>query len=153
MFDRTQRPLKLTEAGLIFSQFASEMVNSADQLGRSIRELAGGATGEVKIGTTTSIGAFILPKIVSQLLQEMPKVQLDINIKPLSSVCESVKQAETDFGIILSQREPQGLMAEILKQERLCFVVASRHPLANKTLSLKTAEIVFCIRAKKEDTG
>ena len=28
-------------------------------------------------------------------------------------------------------------MAEILKQERLCFVVASRHPLANKTVSLK----------------
>jgi DNA-binding transcriptional LysR family regulator len=149
LLDRSQRPLQLTEAGEIFSQFAIQMVNCADHLGRSIRELAAGVTGEVRIGTTTSIGAFMLPKIVTYLLQEMPKVRLDITIAALSSVCESVKQAETDFGIILSQREPQGLMTKILKQERLCFLVSPRHPLAKKTVSLEDLrQFSFVLGAK-----
>ena len=137
LLDRSQRPLQLTEAGEIFSSFASQLVNSADQLNSSIRELAEGVTGEVRIGTTTAIGAFILPKIVSLLLHELPKVRLDISVKTLSLVCESVKQADTDFGIILSNREPHGLMAKILKRERLCFVVSACHPLAKKATGLE----------------
>jgi LysR family transcriptional regulator, transcriptional activator of the cysJI operon len=137
LLDRSQRPVHLTEAGEIFSSLARQIVNSTDQLGRSIRELAEGVAGEVKIATTTSIGAFILPKIVGRLLQEMPRVRLDITIKSLSSVCESVKQAETDFGIILSQRNPPVLNAKSLKRERLCFVVSPRHPLARRTVRLE----------------
>ncbi len=137
LLDRSQRPLQLTEAGQIFSSFASQIVNSADQLSRSIRELAKGAAGEVKIGTTTAIGAFILPKIVTLLLQESPKVRLDISVKTLSLVCESVAQADTDFGIIFSHREPHGLKARILKRERLCFVVSASHPLAKKAAGLE----------------
>jgi len=67
----------------------------------------------------------------------MPRVRLDITIKSLSSVCESVKQAETDFGIILSQGNPPVLNAKSLKRERLCFVVSPRHPLARRTVRLE----------------
>jgi DNA-binding transcriptional LysR family regulator len=137
LFDRSQRPVKLTEAGMIFSQMGSQIVNQTDQLNRSMRELADGIAGEVKIGTTTSIGAFILPRIVGRLLRDLPKVRLDVSVKPLSAVCESVRQGETDFGLVLSHAAPHGLSAKVLKRERLCFVVAPRHPLAKTSVSLE----------------
>jgi DNA-binding transcriptional LysR family regulator len=137
LFDRSQRPVKLTEAGIIFSRIGAQIINQTEQLDKLMRELSGGIAGEVKIGTTTSIGAFILPRIVSRLLQESPKIRLDVTIKPLSSICESVRQGETDFGLVLSQTEPRGLEAKILKRERLCFVVSPRHPLAETTVRLE----------------
>ena len=137
LFDRSQRPVKLTEAGVLFLRIGTQIVNQAELLDKLLRELSGGIAGEVKIGTTTSIGAFILPRILSRLLRESPKIRLDVTIKPLSSICESVRQGETDFGLVMSQTEPRGLAAKTLKRERLCFVVSPRHPLAETTVALE----------------
>src|SRR6266545_3558356 len=41
-FDRSQRPFKLTEAGIIFLQFAREVINKSNEVDRSLRELAMG---------------------------------------------------------------------------------------------------------------
>src|SRR5688572_13537603 len=58
LFNRSERPLRLTEAGSIFLQFAREVTNKANEVDRSLRELAIGTAGEVKIGASTSVGAY-----------------------------------------------------------------------------------------------
>jgi DNA-binding transcriptional LysR family regulator len=63
-FDRSERPLRLTESGHIFLRFAREFINRTDALGRSLNELASGVAGEVRIGATVSISAYLLPRFV-----------------------------------------------------------------------------------------
>src|SRR5262245_24264336 len=61
LFDRSKRPLRLTEAGSVFLQFAKELNNKTRDLGRMLAELAVGTAGDVRIGATNSIASYLLP--------------------------------------------------------------------------------------------
>src|SRR6266545_3385589 len=61
LIDRSTRSIQLTEAGQLFLQFSTQIVNQTADFERTMSELAHGVSGEVKIGATTSIGTYLLP--------------------------------------------------------------------------------------------
>jgi DNA-binding transcriptional LysR family regulator len=132
LLHRSERPLRLTEAGTAFLAFAKEMNNRKEELQRFLRELADGSAGQVKAGASTSVGTYLFPKIASVILQKAPKLMLEIIIQGRPLVCESVRRAEVDFGLILTERVPEGLIGTCIKSEALCFVASTKNLLAKK---------------------
>lgn len=132
LIDRSDRPLKLTEAGRIFLQFAKETINKSYSIGVYLKELSEGVAGEVRVGATTSLGSYLLPAILGDILTKNPKLRINLIIENRTSVCQSVRESQVDFGFILSDELPQGLRAKVLRKESLCFIVGPKHPLAKK---------------------
>ena len=132
LFDRSKRPLALTEAGKVFLDFSTEVLNKADGCERYMSELSCGIAGEVRIGASTSIGTYILPRVISRLLRQFPKLKISLSTQSRSLVFESVRRAEADFGLVLSDQPPEGLACENLKTERLCLFISPTHALAKK---------------------
>jgi DNA-binding transcriptional LysR family regulator len=132
LFDRSKRPLLLTEAGQFFLGFAREILNKTEDFERYVSELSTGIAGAVKIGASTSVGTYILPAIISHLLRKFPKINISVSTEPRSSVFESVRRADVDFGLVLSDKPPEGLECRSLKAERLYLFVSSNHALARK---------------------
>ncbi|HWO41849.1 MAG TPA: LysR family transcriptional regulator [Candidatus Eisenbacteria bacterium] len=132
LFDRSKRPLLLTEAGRCFLEFATDILNRADRFERYVSELSRGIAGEVKIGASTSVGTYILPGLLSRLLRRSPKLEISLSTQGRSLVFESVRRGEVDFGLVLSDKSPSDLSCEHLKTERLCLIVSPKHPLAKK---------------------
>jgi DNA-binding transcriptional LysR family regulator len=122
LIDRSTRPIKLTEAGQLFLQFSRQIVNQTADLERIMSELARGVSGEVKIGATTSVGAYLLPPIAGELAQKYPKLSVTIVSLPQASVLGSVRTSAVDFAFILSDRIPADLKVTTLKREPLWFV-------------------------------
>jgi DNA-binding transcriptional LysR family regulator len=129
-FDRSQRPLRLTETGMIFFHFATEVLNKTEELDRQLKEHVRGMAGEVRIAAIPSVGAFLLPNIVAQILKTLPKINFIISVQPASLVYQSVRQSRVDFAIVLTDRLPENLVVRRLRRERLCFVVSKNHTLA-----------------------
>ncbi|MGH9858343.1 MAG: LysR family transcriptional regulator [Acidobacteriota bacterium] len=129
-FDRSQRPLRLTETGLIFFHFATEILNKADELNRQLKEHTKGVAGEVRIAAIPSVGAFLLPEIIAEILKTSPKINLIISVQPASLVYEAVRQSKVDFAVVLTDRPPEHLVVRRLRRERLCFVASKNHALA-----------------------
>ena len=88
LIDRSTRPIKLTEAGRLFLQFSIQIVNQTADLERTMSELAGGIFGEVRIGATTSVGAYLLPPLAGQLVESFPKLTITIMSLPQMSVLD-----------------------------------------------------------------
>jgi len=130
LVDRTERPLRLTEAGTAFLAFAKEMNNRMEELHRFLRELASGSAGAVKVGASTSIGTYLFPQIASVMLSKAPQLKLEVIIQGRALICEAVRRAEVDFGLILTERKPEGLIGQTLKAETLCFVSSPKNSLA-----------------------
>ena len=122
LIDRSTRPIKLTEAGQLFLQFSTQIVNQTADLERVMSELARGVSGEVKIGATTSVGAYLLPPIAGELAQKYPKLSITIVSLPQASVLASVRTSAVDFAFVLSDRMPADLKVTTLKREPLWFV-------------------------------
>jgi DNA-binding transcriptional LysR family regulator len=131
-FDRSERPLKLTEAGGILLQLAREVVNKAVEVDRSLAELASGIAGQVRIGASTSVGTYLLSGIIGAVKKEYPKLRLFVLTQPRGKIYDSVRDAEVDFAFVLTDAPPVGLISKALRDEPLLFVASSRHPFARK---------------------
>jgi DNA-binding transcriptional LysR family regulator len=139
LFHRSPRPLRLTQAGLLLLNFAKEVAEKNQQLGASLAELKEGIAGEVRIGAITSIATFLLPSIVRSILDNFKNLRITISAQNVSQLCDSVRTGELDLAIILSDQEPSGVSASVLRTESFYFVVAPDHPYAGKVpLRVKT---------------
>ena len=131
-FDRSERPLKITESGQIFLNFACEFLNKIEEVERLLKELSSGSIGQLKIGASTSIGAYLLPKLILEILGDFPKLKITMSVEMRRQIYDAVRRADLDFGITLADKPPEGLVGRALKREPLCFVVSPEHPLSKK---------------------
>ena len=93
-------------------------------------ELKEGIAGEVRIGAITSIATLLLPSLVRAILDNFKNLRVTISAQNVSQLCESVRTGELDLAIILSDQEPSGLSASVLRTELFYFVVAPGHSAA-----------------------
>lgn len=147
LVDRSQRPLKLTEGGELFLQYAREVLSRTDELTAVLGRLSDGTTGEVKIGATRAIGAFLLPKIIQSVLKEHPGLKILLVTQPRALTYELLQEGKIDFAVILSDRRPKGFRVASLKAEPLCLVTFSKHRLAKKKIILpkQIAQMPFIV--------
>jgi DNA-binding transcriptional LysR family regulator len=131
-FDRSERPLKLTTAGKIFYEFSVEFLSRLQDLDRLLKELYSGVMGDVRIVASTSIGAYLLPKLLAEIMTQSPKLKITLSLGERHEVCESVRRADCDFGIILSDKPPDELISKVLRKEVLHFIVSPEHHFAKK---------------------
>ena len=131
-FDRSPRPLRLTQAGVLLLTFAKDVMYRAQALSASLAELKEGVAGEVKIGAITSIATALLPSIVRGILDRFKNLRITVSAQNVSQLCESVRRGEIDFAILLSDQEPSGVSARVLRTESLFFVVAPDHVSASQ---------------------
>jgi LysR family transcriptional regulator, transcriptional activator of the cysJI operon len=150
LIDRSQRPLKLTEAGEIFFTYANEIITRVDALSHSLRDLSSGSLGEVKIGATRAVGTFLLPKVVQSILSDLSKLKILLITHPRALIYQLLQQGSLDFAVVLSDLPPKGFKVTPLRPEPLCLVVSSRHALAKQrrisVRQLETSRFIVGIR-------
>ncbi len=131
-FERSPRPLQLTEAGRIFLDFAREVNNRTEDLERLFLDLAGGIGGEVRIGAVSGIASYVLPIIVKNIREKYQKVRVTILAETVYRLWESVRHGEVDVALILADKYPTDLVATQLRTEKLHFVASPDHLLSGK---------------------
>ncbi len=131
-FERSLRPLQLTEAGRIFLDFAREVNDRTKDLERLFLDLAGGIGGEVRIGAVSGIASYVLPIIVKNIREKYQKVRVTILAETVYRLWESVRHGEVDVALILADKYPTDLVATQLRTEKLHFVASRDHLLLGK---------------------
>lgn len=153
LFDRSERPLTLTAAGAIFLQFAREVLNKSNEVERTLKELAIGAAGEVNIGASTSVGAYLLSRIVSNIKLTYPKLTLFLVTQPRERIYDAVRDAAVDFAFVLTDKAPSDLTARSVRNEPLHFVASPRYFLAknSRIVPRQVREAQFVMGPKNSD--
>jgi DNA-binding transcriptional LysR family regulator len=153
LFDRSKRPPKLTEVGRTVLDFGRQLVNTTGDLERYLQEFSSGISGEIRIGTISSLGTHLLIPIVFGLLQSSPKTKISILTQSRSLLYEAVRQSGVDFAIVLSDRKPENLAVKVIRSERLCFAASPKNFLrAKKEITirdLKTTPFVFSLPGRE----
>src|SRR5262249_53613707 len=156
LFRRDKRPFRLTEAVTTFLQFAREFTNRIRDVDRRIKELGAGTAGEVRIGATDSIAAYLLPKIIAQLLRKHPRINIYIITEIARRLFEFVREGEVDFALTLPDNPPPDLLVRPLVEETFCFVASPKHRLARSKITsneqLRSVPFVAGQRGTGHDT-
>lgn len=135
LFDRISRSLILTEAGKNFLIYAREINNNFLNLETQIKDYD--KTNQLSIGSSITIGIFIIPKLIKEFKKIYPKTELKVVIKDSSSIAKLSIENKIDIGFIESDligNELSMLSTTPFFEDRLVLVVSNKHKFAKKKL-------------------
>jgi LysR family transcriptional regulator, transcriptional activator of the cysJI operon len=105
---------------------------------------------EVRVGTTRSVGIYILPEVIGSIAKDFPNLKISLLTQGRTLTYERLQQGAVDLAIVLADAVPRGFSAKPLRSEPLCFVISPKHPLASKkvisTDELKTLPFISGIK-------
>ena len=158
LFERTNRNVKLTEAGEVYVREARELLKSVDLARRKARDVALGRSGKLYVSVVNPAMLGAVTQILADFHRNYADVQLSISehIAPTESHLEILRDGLVD--IIFShppQQLPEGIESIRLVNDPMCAVLSKDHRLANRErLSLtELAQEPWVMIPRRDDPG
>lgn len=132
LVERGRGPVALTPAGREVLILARRTVDEAQAILDLTAAMRGGLTGTIRLGSSPSLGPYLLPRVVDHLHRTFPDLRLYIRERVPRILREELLDGTHD--LILSQLPIQGgdLFVRRLFLEPLLLVVPPDHPLAGR---------------------
>lgn len=143
LFRRTAKSLALTEPGKIFLNEARAVLLRVDKAIETVRAVASGNRGQLRIGYAPSLTVELLPKALRTFEHERPGVR--VSLHDLSTVECVEKLAAKKIDLALSVRPGRAAMRGLIFEKLVGYpircAVSVAHPLARKR-SVSVAQVV-----------
>ncbi len=139
---RTTRRVSLTDAGLLFLEYARPALTMLNDGMEAVRSQGGIVRGRVKLGILQSLGPYIdLPTVLGQFQAKYPDVDFAVRSVDSPQAPELVRSGSVDlcFHALTTTKPAAGIEVTPFAQDSLVAVCADSHPLlARKTVTLAT---------------
>ncbi|VAW93040.1 Transcriptional regulator, LysR family [hydrothermal vent metagenome] len=139
LFDRINRKISLTQAGLSLLPRAHQLILDIEDCKRAVTNLSSQVSGTLSIGTSHHIGLHRLPPVLSQFTSNHPNVELNLQFMDSEAACREIVQGNLEMAIVtLPLLAIDDIHTKLIWPDPLSVIVTKQHPLANlKTVSLK----------------
>ncbi|NEW07984.1 LysR family transcriptional regulator [Paenibacillus sp. SYP-B3998] len=127
LFQRIGKRIFITEAGEILYKHSRNMFHELDQAQAAINEMRGMQRGRLRIGCS---GNHLLTATIVSFHASYPGIELSVTELATEETKEGLLNNQLDLGVVFLPGEEEQLQRIPLYNERLQFVVSSKHPLA-----------------------
>lgn len=133
LFDRIGRRVTLTEAGRVLLPRAREILVMVNDSRRALGNLAGAVGGRLTLATSHHIGLHRLPPLLKSYTRTHPDVRLDLHFLDSEQAYQGVLDGSVEIAVVTLAPHPDAQLRVVpLWVDRLCFVCAHDHPLAQR---------------------
>ncbi len=132
LFDRSGKRLLLNDNGRTLLPQALALLDGAASIERMARD--GGAQAQsLRIGASTTIGNYVLPKLLKRFLSDQPQDHAlgwksKVTIANTEAICDAVAAFELDVGLIEGPSHQPALSATPWLQDELVVVAGAPGP-------------------------
>lgn len=130
LFNRINRHIEITEAGKLLQE-AQKILDQVALTERGLRELNNLQRGELKLGSSLTIGNYWLLEKISQFQRQYPNVSVKCTLANTEEICVGTATGLFDLGLVEGKVQPSlksVLEQEIVGSDRLQIVVGKSHP-------------------------
>jgi DNA-binding transcriptional LysR family regulator len=134
LFDRIGRKNELTAFGAQILQRARALVDEADELRRTGKQLKNGDIGQLRIGMGSGPGAMLMTPLLMVMANEHPQAHIDISRGSTALLVQALRDRLLD-ALILDVRSLQpapDLKVDAVQEMKGSFMCRAGHPLAKK---------------------
>ncbi len=135
LFHRIGRHIEITEAGILLQAEAKDILDRVKLMERGLRELNDLQRGELKLGTSLTIGNYWLPAKISQFQERYPNINIKCTLANTEEICDGTVAGLFDIGLVEAEVKPslqKILDKEEIGSDRLLIVVGKSHPWYNR---------------------
>jgi DNA-binding transcriptional LysR family regulator len=135
LFLYANKTLTLTEHGRLLYEYASRISADSDILAETLRK-KDLAQPRLEFGATLSIGQYIMPSILRQVLSENPATSVSMLVENTAHLLQQLEQGEIQFALIEGLFDKSQYHSELFALEPFVGVCSQDSPLAHRRASL-----------------
>jgi DNA-binding transcriptional LysR family regulator len=129
LFERTNRKVRLTDAGRRLVDEANLVLGSIDHISRIASQAGGGEIGHLSVGVTGSINQALIDTM-RLLGRKHPAVRIELQYMSTGTQVEALREGRIDIGFLSLPIHDPTLILEKTKTEPLWIAMPKTHPLA-----------------------
>ena len=126
LFDRSQKPLVLTEAGIAYLQYADKMDALNKEFVQQISDLENLRTGSLTIGGASFFNITYLPKAIAEFISRYPGVDVEIKDGRVPEISMAALNGKVDLFITPTAEDPERFTYEKLLDEKIFICVPAQ---------------------------
>ncbi|MCU0349596.1 MAG: LysR substrate-binding domain-containing protein [Flavobacterium sp.] len=127
IFDRSKKPIKLTEIGEKIVIQAKNIVNEAGRIKDIVEQQKGFIGGEFKVGIIPTIMPTLLPMFLNNFIKKYPKVNLILEEQTTEEIIKKLKNGHLDCAIAATPLEEDNLKEIVLYYEPFVAYIPDHH--------------------------
>ncbi|PTM08187.1 MAG: DNA-binding transcriptional regulator OxyR [Bacteroidetes bacterium] len=132
IFDRSKKPIELTEIGKKIVKQAKIIVNEADRIKDIVDQQKGFVGGEFRLGIIPTIMPTLLPMFLKTFIKRYPKVKLKIEELTTEEIIQRIKDGHLDAAIATTPLENEAIKERALFYEPFVCYIPKGHRLSEK---------------------
>lgn len=134
LIDRSGARIRTTDEGEVLLEYAKRVFLLADEAVGAIRQVAGLQSGRLVVGGTTSVGTYLVPRLLARFQARHPGVQCDIFVGNGQQVMNQLVDGGIGLGLFAGRPNAPQLNIEQVFEERLILIARSPHALAGQVV-------------------
>jgi DNA-binding transcriptional LysR family regulator len=119
--------IALTEAGRVLLGFACKAAETMAEAQRALAALNDEVTGPLRLGASTTVAQYVLPKILGAFLRQYPQVKLSLVSGNTERIVEAVAEKRIVLGIIEGPAMRRELKTEPMVRDEMVLIASPNH--------------------------
>lgn len=143
LFHRVGRRVEITDAGEMLKAEARKIIDQVALTERGLKELTSLHRGEIRIGSSLTIGNYWLPERISKFKQQYPGITVNCNLANAEEICEGTASGLFDLGLVTGEAKlalRSSLEQHTIGSDWLKIIVGKAHPWYTRT-GIRLAEL------------
>ncbi|WP_063783594.1 LysR family transcriptional regulator, partial [Streptomyces sp. NRRL WC-3618] len=154
LVDRSPRGSRLTDAGVLVTDWARRVVEAAEAFDAGAQALRARRDSRLRVAASMTIAEYLLPGWLLALRGLRPETAVSLLAGNSATVAERVLSDEADLGFVEGTGVPSGLDSVVVARDRLIVVTAPGHPWARRRKPVGAAELaVTPLILREEGSG
>ncbi|WP_329279230.1 LysR family transcriptional regulator [Streptomyces sp. NBC_01451] len=154
LVDRSPRGSRLTDAGVLVTDWARRVVEAAEAFDAGAQALRTRRDSRLRVAASMTIAEYLLPGWLLALRALRPETAVSLLAGNSAAVAERVLSDEADLGFVEGTGVPSGLDSVVVAKDRLIVVTAPGHPWARRRKPVGAEELaVTPLILREEGSG
>lgn len=142
IFDRTKKPIQLTDIGQKIVSQAKNIVNEADRIQDIVEQQKGYIGGEFRLGIIPTIMPTLLPMFLNNFIKKHPKVKLIIEELNTEEIITKLNNGHLDAAIAATPLMEEKIKEIVLYFEPfVAYIPESHHHFQKKEIEINDLNI------------
>ncbi|MEU6081211.1 LysR family transcriptional regulator [Streptomyces sp. NPDC047108] len=141
LVDRTPRGSRLTDAGVLVTDWARRIVDAAEAFDAGAQALRARRDSRLRVAASMTIAEYLLPGWLIALRAQRPGTAVSLLAGNSAAVAQRLLGDEADLGFVEGIDVPGGLDGAVIGHDRLVVVTAPGHPWARRRKPVPADEL------------
>lgn len=131
LFARSGRSIHLNEAGKVLLPLAQAALKQVKHIEETMSGLKGVMIGELSIACSTTVGKYVLPRLVAGFRRKYPQVRVTVNVMSRRAAVEWLLSGRAEMSVVSAKISHSDLEFAEFLEDQVILIVPADHPWAD----------------------